>query len=190
MKRSLPSQNLLKLIWALLIFPLFSNAQCELFKSELDDVKNYLAEVSQLTDSLQTFAESAAFAGQLKKARLNAQKAEFLMGQALTAADEAVLVISEAQYHSEICGIDAVKSYTIDAESSTLDAREFAGEAFVNAQKANKTKNLGDIRYYMRKSQNAIRDAKKFAEKAMYAAFTARSYCTHNADKITNTYGY
>jgi hypothetical protein len=155
-------------------------AQCELFKSEIKGVKNNVTLVSQLVDSLQTYAESGAFAAQITSARANAKKVELLTGLALNASDEAVAMASEAQYYSEVCNIAEVKSYTIDAESYAIDARDFADEAFTNAKKANTAKNLGDVRYYMRKSLNASREAKKSADDAAYAASIARMSCTHN----------
>jgi len=110
----------------------------------------------------------------------NARKVEFLMGEALTSAHEAVSIASEAQYYSEICGNKEVKSYALDTANFTIDARDFADEAYTNAKKANSSKNLGDIRYYMRKSQNASIEARKSADAAVYAATDAYYSCNHN----------
>lgn len=166
-------------VWILLLAPGVSQAQCEIFKSEMEDLKIYMNQVHQLTDSLQTYAESAAFGSQFGKARYNAQKVKVLIGQALTSADEAVTMVSSAQYHSEICGLEAVKTYAIDAENYITDARDFADEAYTNAKNAISAKNLGDVRYYMRKSQNASQDARDSADSASFAVSFAHSSCTH-----------
>ena len=39
----------------------YVHAQCEVFKSEISDVQHYMQQVSQLSDSLSTSAEIAAF---------------------------------------------------------------------------------------------------------------------------------
>jgi hypothetical protein len=156
------------------------SAQCELFKSEIADVKNYIDEVSHFSDSMQTYAESAAFAAKFSEAKTDARKVEVLAGEALAAAYEAVKLASEAQYYSEICGIDAVVSFSIDAESLSIDARDYADEAFTNAKKANTARNLGDIRFFMRKSLEAGKEARKSAEAAAYAASDAHYSCTHS----------
>ena len=161
--------------------PIATQAQCELFKSEMDGVRNYMVAVSHQVDALQTFAESAAYDPQFASARTNARKVELMMGKALNAADEAVLRAAEAQYYSEVCGLEAVKSHSIDAERFALDARDFAEEAYANAKAANTARNLGDMHYYMRKSQQAGQEARDAADDAVYAASIAHMSCTHEA---------
>jgi hypothetical protein len=170
-----------QLAWAFLLLPMITVAQCELFKSEMEGVKNYMVAVSHQVDSLQTFAESAAYAARFASARTNARKVELMMGRALNAAEEAVLRAAEAQYYSEVCGLEAVKSHSIDAERHALDARDFAEEAYANAKAANTAKNLGDMHYYMRKSQYAGQEARDAADDAVYAASIAHMSCTHEA---------
>ncbi len=182
MKRNLRFKSGFQLAWVLLLAPIFTEAQCELFKSEMESVKKYMTEVSHQVDSLQTFAESAAFAAHFVAARTDARKVEVLIGKALTAADEAVSRASEAQYYSEVCGISEVQSHAIDAERFTLDARDFAAEAYDNAKKANTAKNLGNIHYYMRKLQSASQQAQRSADNAAYAAAIAHVSCTHGDD--------
>lgn len=181
-KRFLKNPLQFALIFALL--PVFTSAQCELFKSEITGVKSYIEEVSQLADSLHIYAESAAFAAQYKTARQKAIKAQIFAGETLSAAYEAVAMAAEAQYYSEVCGIDGVKSNAIDAESHSIDARDFANAAFTNAKKAIAARNLGDVNYYMRKSLDAGRQAKKAAEAAIYSASDANLSCNH--DDVTS----
>ena len=179
MKHGLLLKFAIHFVWILLLAPLNTQAQCDILKSEMEDLKIYMNKVSQLTDSLQIYAESAAFGAQFKRARHNAHKVKFLMGEALTAADEAVTIAASAQYHSEICGINAVKTYAIDVENYITDARNFADEAYLNAKNAVSSKNIGAIRYYMRKSQNASQEARNSADDASFAVSYARSNCTH-----------
>jgi len=163
----------------LMALPLSGNAQCEIFKSEMEDLKAYMDQVSQFTDSLQTYAESAAFGAHFTKARNNARKVKNLMGDALTSAEEAVTMASSAQYHSEVCGINAVITHTVDVEDYITDARNFADEAYVNAKNAVASRTLGDIRYYMRKSQNASQEARDSADAALFSVSFAHMSCTH-----------
>ncbi len=179
MKRNPQIKSKLRWAWILLFAPIVTEAQCELFKSEMEGVKNYMVAVSHQVDSLQTFAESAAYATQFAAARTNARKVELMTGKALNAADEAVLRAAEAQYYSEVCGLEAVKSHSIDAERHALDARDFAEEAYANAKAANTAKNLGDMHYYMRKSQRTGQEARDAADNAVYAASIAHMSCTH-----------
>lgn len=179
MKSPLQSKSLYPFAWVLLLAPLSMSAQCELLKSETKGVNNYMTTMSQRVDSLRAFAESAAFGAQFNKAHANAIKVEQLIGEALTAADEAVSMASEAQYHSEVCGIADVKSNAIDAEQFAIDARDLADEAYTNAKLAHGAKNLGNLRYYMRKSQNASKEAQKWADAAAFSASLASHSCTH-----------
>ena len=100
--------------------------------------------------------------------------------QALAAANEAVALASEAQYDAEVCGLKAVVTHAIDAESRAIDARDQIEVAYTNAKKAKTAKNLGDLRYYMRKSLDASRLAAKAAEDASYAAVDSFHSCTHS----------
>jgi hypothetical protein len=160
----------------------FAQAQCEVFKSEISDVQNYMLQVSQLTDSLSTAAETASYDARLSTARTNTKTVMLLMGQAVTAAEEAVLLASEAQYDSESCGLVDVKSYTIDAERNAIDARDFAAEAFEDVKSASKSKNLGNLQFYMRKAQRVLREVRTSAEASVYAADNAHYSCSHNMD--------
>jgi hypothetical protein len=182
MKRDVQIKSRLQWAWVFFLAPMVTEAQCELFKSEMESVKNYMEAVSHQIDSLQTLAESVAYAAQFATARTDSGKVELMMGKALNAADEAVSRAAEAQYYSEVCGIEAVKSHAIDAEQFTLDARDFAAEAYENAKRANSAKNLGNIHYYMRKSQSAGQEAQRSADSAAYAAAIADVSCTHGEE--------
>lgn len=160
----------------------YTQAQCEVFKSEITDVQNYMMQVSQLSDSLSTAAETASYDARLSTARTNTKTVMLLMGQAVTAADEAVVLASEAQYDSESCGLEEAVSYTIDAERSAIDARDFSSEAFENVKNASKSKNLGNLQFYMRKAQRLIREARDSADASAYAAENAHYSCSHDMD--------
>jgi len=179
MKHSLLIKLTVPLVLVLLLIPAVSQAQCEILKSEMKDLKIYMNHVHQLTDSLQIYAESAAYDAYFSKARYNAKKVKNLIGLALTSAEEAVTMVASAQYHSEICGLEAVKTYTIDAENYITDARDFADDAYINVKNAVSAKNLGEMRYYMRKSQNASQGARDSADAAAFAISFAHSSCTH-----------
>lgn len=168
--------------WILLVFltPLFGQAQCEVFKSEISEVEQEMRRVHRLTDSLKTFAESAAYGDRADSAREDARKAMLLAGEALASAYDATSVAAEAQYHSGICGIDAVKSAAIDAEDFSTSARDLMEEAYALAKKAYGARNLGNIHYYIRQSLNASREAEKFAQSAVYAASDSFRSCTHD----------
>ena len=158
----------------------YTRAQCEVFKSEIQDVQSYMLQMRQLTDSLHTASEIAAFGAQLGTVRSNTKEVKLLLGKALTAADEAVTLVSEAQYESERCGLAEAMSYTIDAESHTIDARDFASEAFDNVKLASTAKNLGNLQYHMRMAQRLIREAQGAADAAAYAAEFAHYSCSHD----------
>lgn len=161
---------------------LISQAQCEVFKSEISDVQNYMLQVSKLSDSLRPASEIAAFDARFSTARANSKTVLLLMGQAVTAADEAVLMVSDAQYDSQSCGLDEAMSYTIDAESHAIDARDFANEAFENVKSATKAGNLGNLQFHMRKAQRLIRDAQDAADSSAMAAEIAHYSCSHDLD--------
>lgn len=160
----------------------YGQAQCEVFKSEITDVQKYMLQMSQLTDSLSTATEIAAFDAHFGKALSSVKEVKLLMGKAVTAADEAVVLVSEAQYNSEKCGLAEAISYTIDAESHAIDARDFSSEAFENVKKASGAKNLGNLQYYMRKAQRMIKDAQAAADASVYNAELAHYSCSHNKD--------
>lgn len=157
----------------------FISAQCDIYKSEINEVALHMTTISQLVDSVRTSAEQAAFGANTVLARSNAKKVEILIGKALSSAEDAVYIASESQYNSELCGLTDVKSYTIDAESSTIDSYEFISEAYKNVKKALTANNLGDISYYMRKYQTNSKKAQQAALDASYAAELAHSSCTH-----------
>ncbi len=163
-----------------LLMPLFGQAQCEIFKSEISEVAEEMHAVHRLADSLKTFAESAAYGGAFPEAREDARKTMLLTGQALAFAYDATSVASDAQYHSGICGLDAVKSSAIEAEDYVTSARDFMEEAYDLAKKAYGARKLGDLHYYMRKSLTATRQAEKLAESAAYAASDSFRSCTHS----------
>lgn len=172
----------LKVSAVLLCSTWYGHAQCEVFKSEISDVQQYMLQMSQLTDSLNTASEIAAFDAQFSTARLRTKEVKLVMGKAVTAADEAVLLVSEAQYNSERCGLTEAMSYTIDAESHAIDARDFASEAFDNVKSASLAKNLGNLQYHMRKAQRLIKDAREAADASAYAAELAHYSCSHDKD--------
>ncbi|MFS4466521.1 hypothetical protein [Maribacter sp. 2210JD10-5] len=184
MKPTQKTKLILKSAWLLFLVPIGIQAQsqCEIFKSEISNVETHMNQVTQIVDSLRTKAETAAFGAQLKIVRSNAKRIEILIGKALSSADEAVTRVGDSQYYSESCALDDVISYTIDAESNTIDARDFLDEAYNNAKKANTARTLGDIQYYMRKYQTASKMAKNSAEDAAYAAAIAHASCTHTDD--------
>ena len=167
-------------VLALLLMPGISQAQCEIFKSEMGDVEKEMKEVAHLTDSLKTFAESAAFGATFKAAKEDARKAMILTGLALGAAYDGASLASEAQYQSELCGLDAVMSSSIDAENFSIHARDLMEESYALAKKAYAARKLGDINYLMRKSLNAAREAEDFSQKAFYAASDSYHSCTHS----------
>ena len=155
-------------------------AQCEVFKSEINDLKEYEQAVARYTDSLKPVAEAAAFAAKFAEGKAQAKRAEYFAGEALAAANEAVALASEAQYDAEVCGLKAVVTRAIDAESRAIDARDLMETAYTNAKKAKYARNLGDLRYFMQKSLNAAREASKAAEAATYAAVDSFHSCTHS----------
>lgn len=155
-------------------------AQCEVFKSEINDLKDYEIAVARYTDSLRPEAEAAAFAAKFTEGKAHAKQAEYYAGEALAAANEAVSLASDAQYDAEVCGLKAVVTHAIDAEARAIDARDLLDEAYVNARNAKAAKNLGDFRYFMRKSLEAAKLASKAAEDATYAASDSFHSCTHS----------
>lgn len=169
----------------LFITSTYVQAQCEVFKSEIIDVQSYMQQVSQLSDSLSTSAEIAAFDASFTKARTNTKTVMLLMGQAVNAADEAVILASEAQYDSESCGLAEAISYTIDAEKHAIDTRDFSAEAFENVKSAAKARNLGNLQYYMRIAQRLMKEARESADASVYAADNAHYSCSHNLDHVS-----
>lgn len=127
-------------------------------------------EVSQITDSLATVAESASHGAHLKSARSDAKEFEALIAKAYTSSEEAATMSAEAQYYSEVCGQEGVITYANEVEDYATDARDFAEEAYANAKAAVATSNLGDIRYYVRKAHVAIQEAQNAADFALIAA--------------------
>lgn len=169
----------------LLFTTTYVQAQCEVFKSEISDVQNYMQLVSKLSDSLGSAVEIASFDASVTKARKNTKSAMLLMGQAVNAADEAVLLASEAQYDSESCGLDEVISYTIDAERHTIDSRDFSTEAFENVKNAAKANNLGNLQFHMRRAQRLMKEAQSSADSAVYAADNAHYSCSHDVAHLS-----
>ena len=159
--------------------------QCELFRSEITDVREFEIKVNKLTDSLKVYAENAAFAARFTEGRNNAKKVQFLAGEALAAANQAVEYAAEAQYHAEVCGISAVVSHAIKSEELSINVRDYMQTVYDNAKKASASGKLGDVHYYMRRSLQAAREACKTAELAVYAAYDAHGSCTHRDDTYT-----
>lgn len=162
-----------------LLTPFLVQSQCDVFKSEIVGVKQHSEEVSKIAEQVQSHADNAAFASTFTEARTHAHKAQIFAGEVLGSAYEAVDLAAEAQHYSGTCGKEDVKSYSIDAERFAIDARDFADVAYTNAKKATSARNLGDIRYFMRKSLDASREAKKSADAAVYAASDAYYSCDH-----------
>jgi len=169
-------------VTVLLFTSYYTQAQCDIFKSEITDVQKYMVQVSQLTDSLSTVVETASYGSRLSTARANTKTVMLLMGQAVNAADEAVIFASDAQYDSEQCGLEEAMSYTIDAERNAIDTRDFASEAYENVKRASKSANLGNLQFHMRKAQRLLREVRKAAEASAYAADNAHYSCSHNVD--------
>ena len=164
---------------ALLALPLLSVAQCDIFKSEITGVKEYAEEMLEVVNQVEEHAENAAFAATYTEAKSHAREAVIFAGEILGSAYEAVNMAAEAQHFSGSCDKDGVKSYTIDAERFAIDARDFADVAYTNAKKASTARNLGDIRYFMRKSLDAAKEAQKSADATVYAASDALYSCDH-----------
>ncbi|MGI9547426.1 MAG: hypothetical protein ACR2MM_09335 [Flavobacteriaceae bacterium] len=162
-----------------LFAPIITRGQCDIFKSEITGVKQYAESMLSIVDQVQLHAESAAFAASFNEARSQARKAKIFAGEVLGSAYEAVNLAAEAQHYSGSCGKDDVKSYAIDAERFAVDARDYADEAYSNAKKASGARNLGDVRYFMRKSLDAAKEAQKSADSAVYAASDAYYSCDH-----------
>ncbi len=164
-----------------MLTPLATHGQCDIFKSEIIGVKQYAEELGKTVGQVETHANSAAFAASYTEARSHARKAQIFAGEVLGSAYEAVNMAAEAQHYSGSCGKDEVKSYAIDAERFAVDARDFADVAYTNAKKASGARSLGDIRYFMRKSLDAAREAQKSADAAIYAASDALYSCDHQS---------
>lgn len=175
----IPMKTYLK-ISVLFLTSFFTQAQCDVFKSEITDVQTYMLQVSKLADSLRPASEIASFDARFSTARASTKTVLLLMGQAVNAADEAVTLASEAQYDSETCGLAEAMSYTIDSESHAIDARDYASEAFENVKSASKAKNLGNLQFHMRKAQRMMREAKSSADASSYAADIAYYSCSHD----------
>ena len=180
MKECKPIQ-LYSLVLLAMLTSLFSSAQCDIFKSEIIGVKEHSEQVSTVADQVQTHADNAAFAASLREARTHAHKAQIFAGEVLGSAYEAVNLAAEAQHYSVSCGKEEVKSYSIDAERFAIDARDFADVAYTNAKKATSARNLGDVRYFMRKSLDATKEARKSADAAVFAASDALYSCDHQS---------
>jgi hypothetical protein len=179
------TQSLKLVVAGILLSPGITSAQCELFKSEISELKEYSEVVQVSSDSVRTYAEVAGYADTFSTALENARIAQKYAGEAQAAAHEAVSLASEAQYYAEVCGIDAVITNSIKAESKAIDARDFADVAMSNAKKATAARKLGDVHYHMRKSLNASREAQKSATAAVYAAADAHLSCTHEDASAT-----
>ena len=166
----------------LTLISLVSYGQCDIFKSEITGVKQYAEEIQKVVNQVENHAESAAFAASFREARSHAHKAQIFAGEVLGSAYEAVDLAAEAQHYSGSCSKEEVKSYAIDAERFAIDARDFADLAYTNAKKASSARSLGDIRFFMRKSLDAAKEAQKSADAAIFAASDALYSCDHQSD--------
>jgi len=184
MSNKLHFKTYFRFAWIFLLAPVFSQAQCDIFKSEMEGVHIHLTKMNKLVDSLKANAETAAFTASLKEARADTRSVQMIMGDAVNASYESVSIASEAQYYSELCGIDDVKSYAIDAERFAIDARDFIDKAYENVKMANTSRNLGDIQYHMRIAQDAARAAQESAEAATNASSASYYSCHHNEDAV------
>ncbi len=172
---------MIKVFFLALFTSIAAYGQCDIFKSEINGVKHYAEEIQKVIDQVETHAESAAFAASFGEAKSHAHKAQIFAGEVLGSAYEAVNLAAEAQHYSGSCGKEEVKSYAIDAERFAIDARDFADVAYTNAKKASGARNLGDVRYFMRKSLDASKEAQKSADAAVYAASDALYSCDHQS---------
>lgn len=172
---------MIKVFFLALFTSIAANAQCDIFKSEINGVKQNAEDIQEIINQVETHAESAAFAASFGEAKSHAHKAQIFAGEVLGSAYEAVDLAAEAQHYSGSCGKDEVKSYAIDAEKYAIDARDYADEAYTNAKKASGARNLGDVRYFMRKSLDAAKEAQKAADAAVYAASDALFSCDHQS---------
>lgn len=172
---------MIKLFFLALFTSIGAYAQCDIFKSEINGVKLNAEDIQKVINQVETHAESAAFAANFSEAKSHAHKAQIFAGEVLGSAYEAVDMAAEAQHYSGTCGKEEVKSYAIDAERFAIDARDYADEAYTNAKKASGARNLGDVRYFMRKSLDAAKEAQKSADAAVYAASDALYSCDHQS---------
>ena len=163
-----------------LLSPFIAAAQCEIFKSEMGDVQQQMEQVHKLTDSLTTYAEASAFGATYTAAKEDARQAMILTGLALGAAYDAADIAAEAQYQSELCGLDLVMSHAIDAQNFAIHTRDQMEEAYELAKRAYRARKLGDINYLMRKSLTAAQEAEGFSQKAVYAAADSHQSCNHS----------
>ena len=170
---------MIKVFFLALFTSFAASAQCDIFKSEIVGVKENAEDIQKIIDQVETHAESAAFAANFGEAKTHAHKAQIFAGEVLGSAYEAVDMAAEAQHYSGSCGNDDVESYAIDAERFAIDARDYADQAYTNAKKASGARNLGDVRYFMRKSLDAAKEAQKSADAAIYAASDALYSCDH-----------
>lgn len=138
--------------------------------------------VNTLTDSLSGPAEKAGYEPSLKVARTNAMKMEKILGKALDETNEAVSMVEESQYNSELCGLKDVISNTIASESYTVDARDFAEQAYRSAKNAVRAKNLGNLHYHIRIAHRLARELREASYSAAYHAEMAHYNCVHGPE--------
>ncbi|UWX54869.1 hypothetical protein NYZ99_19355 [Maribacter litopenaei] len=157
-------------------------AQCEVLKSEIKEVKEFMTNINQLTDSLSAPAELAGYEASFKKAKLNALEVEHFLGKALDQAFEAVSLAEESQYNSGLCGLKEVISNSIEAESYSIDARDLAEQAYSNAKKAVKANNLGNLQYHIRIAHRLAGELREASYSAAYHAEMAHYNCVHGPE--------
>lgn len=157
-------------------------AQCEVFKSEIKGVENYMANVQQLTDSLSVPVERVGFEASFKKASSKALEIERILGKALDHTYDAASMAGESQDHSKLCGLKEVVSNTIETERQTIDARELAELAYDSAKRATKANNLGNLQYYVRIAHRYARDLKEVSATAVSYAEIAHHACEHGPE--------
>lgn len=168
---------------SIMIFVLSSSqifGQCEVFKSEVQDIEDYMYAVNQLTDSLSLPAKKIALESNFGRARRYAQEIEKLLGMALDDAYEAVTLSEEAQDNSELCGLKEVISSTIETERFSIDARDLAQQAYESAKGAVKASNMGNLQYHVSIAHRLSRKAREMASMAAHHAEMAHYACAHN----------
>lgn len=167
------------------LVPKVSFSQCDIFKSEIKGVQEYMYQVTKLTDSLSASLEIASFDANLSTSRKNANITKKLLGEAVNITYDAAAMMEEAFYYSEQCGEEEVLSNTIASERFTIDTRDVIDEAFQNAKMGINANNLGNLQYHMRIAQRLLREVKDTAEQAAYFADLAHYSCEHSDNDVS-----
>lgn len=161
------------LICLILLSPLASLGQCELIKSDIENVRSSAIEVLQLTDTLEVFVKAVGRTKQYRTARSNSRKAQIYSGEILAAAYRAVAKVAEARQRAEACGAADVQRYLSNAAGSADKVRDLADQAFGYSKRAYASRSLSGMRSYLQKALTTIRGAESAASAAAYAASEA-----------------